>query len=255
MMFYFSKIIFALISPLGLTLVFMFGLSVYALKRQRIFGLAGLAVFLCLLVCSLNPAAYGLARILEKNFQPKPIQSYPNVEVIALLGGGLNTNVPEDDFPGLAKASDRVRMAARLYIQGKARVVAVLGGAPCNGISEAEGMRVLLEEWGVPGHAIIMEDKSRTTRENAINFKKLFPDSKTTVLLVTSAWHMARSKWVFEKAGFKVIPAPTDFEGTAKKILSWNEWLPSAQALETSSAMIHEFGGMLWYRLTAERSK
>ncbi|MBW6475196.1 MAG: YdcF family protein, partial [Anaerolineaceae bacterium] len=49
------------------------------------------------------------------------------------------------------------------------------------------------------------------------------------IILVTSASHMLRSVALFEKQGFKVIPAPTDYSITYDQ---WNAlWKPTLQDL------------------------
>jgi uncharacterized SAM-binding protein YcdF (DUF218 family) len=52
---------------------------------------------------------------------------------------------------------------------------------------------------------------------------------------------------VFASAGFEVIPAPTAFTGHGETNLL--EFLPGGAALDTSSIVMHELIGMLWYRL------
>ena len=78
------------------------------------------------------------------------------------------------------------------------------------------------------------------------------------IILVTSASHMPRSVALFEKQGFEVIPAPTDFTvtqagwdklksgGLASQVLSL---LPSAENLGLTTRMLKEYFGMLVYRL------
>jgi uncharacterized SAM-binding protein YcdF (DUF218 family) len=59
---------------------------------------------------------------------------------------------------------------------------------------------------------MLVEDRSRTTSENAVFSRELAkPKEGERWLLVTSAWHMPRAIGVFEKAGFPVIPYPVDF--------------------------------------------
>lgn len=92
-----------------------------------------------------------------------------------------------------------------------------------------------------------LEDKSRTTSENAL-FSKRFLAKKQidTILLVTQAWHMTRSVAVFEKVGLNVIPAPTAFEG-GKPSFKLLDVLPSARALNMNRYALHEIVGAFWY--------
>ena len=68
-------------------------------------------------------------------------------------------------------------------------------------------------------------------------------------LLVTSALHMPRAVREFARAGMSVTPAPTDFE-VADAPQDVLQWLPSADALESSGRAFKELLGLLhlWMR-------
>ena len=65
---------------------------------------------------------------------------------------------------------------------------------------------------------------------------------------------MRRAAAVFEKSTIKVIPAPTDFiavntsqnERHAERLLNV---LPSAVFLAATRAALHEYAGLLYYRI------
>lgn len=69
------------------------------------------------------------------------------------------------------------------------------------------------------------------------------PTSRPKVLLVTSAWHMSRAKMLFDRAGFDVVPAPTDFEMTyaSEKAIEFGDIVPSADALLRNSYAVKEW--------------
>ena len=62
------------------------------------------------------------------------------------------------------------------------------------------------------------------------------------MILVTSALHMRRARAEFERAGLKVIPAPTDFEALGRTTEP-RDWLPSADALDGSGRAFKEWVG------------
>ena len=111
--------------------------------------------------------------------------------------------------------------------------------------------RVLRREFGVG--ARWLDERSRTTAENALESARILQASGVTrVLLVTHAAHMPRAVDVFQRAGLGVVPAPTafmsappDFESDVPAVFAW---VPSASALATTSAVAHEWMGRLWYR-------
>ncbi len=73
-------------------------------------------------------------------------------------------------MPDMGSAADRVWLAARLYKAGKAPLVLVSGGGDraVYATSEAQAMRELLLDMGVPDAALVLEEDSRNTRENAV---------------------------------------------------------------------------------------
>ena len=69
------------------------------------------------------------------------------------------------------------------------------------------------------------------------------------VLLVTSAFHMARAQELFEQAGFRVLPFPVDFRVSAGSELTLASFLPSANALSQTEMVWREFYGRMYYWL------
>jgi uncharacterized SAM-binding protein YcdF (DUF218 family) len=79
------------------------------------------------------------------------------------------------------------------------------------GREEAEVRADMARLLGVSPAAILTETTALTTREEAARMAALLqPRGVSTILLVTSYAHMARSRQLFEKAGFTVQPAPVD---------------------------------------------
>jgi uncharacterized SAM-binding protein YcdF (DUF218 family) len=59
---------------------------------------------------------------------------------------------------------------------------------------------------------------------------------------------MQRSKYLFEKQGFNVIPYPVDFKSSNSKI-SIMSFLPNLGSLNKTSLFIRENIGRLYYKL------
>jgi uncharacterized SAM-binding protein YcdF (DUF218 family) len=94
--------------------------------------------------------------------------------------------------------------------------------------------------------AVLLETRSRTTRENAVETARLARDKGfQRVLLVTSALHMRRAAGAFRAVGLEVVPAPTDFSvlGTGRL----PNLLPDAGSLEATTATLHEWIGLSYY--------
>lgn len=170
-------------------------------------------------------------------------------QAIVVLGGGRLANAPEyggRDIPSLTTLA-RLRYAAKLHRE-TALPILVTGGAP-DGSTESEAAsmaRTLREDFSVPVRWI--EGDSNNTAENAaLTAKILKREGLLRVLLVTDGLHMPRSTAVFEKSGLEIIPAPTILFSRAP--LTFFDFLPGGEGLRRSHYAMHEWIGMVWYRL------
>ncbi len=188
-------------------------------------------------------------------------EELPEAEAIILLGGSTRIPTPPRNTVEITESGDRVLYAAHLYKEGKAPVIIATGGRITwlqNAPPEADSMKNLLIEIGVPESAIIEETQALNTYENALYTKKILEKRGIKQsLLVTSASHMPRSLRVFQKQGIDVIPAPTDFLVTQ---LDWEQLqmtpqatllnlLPSAENLKQTTQALKEYLGLIVYWL------
>jgi uncharacterized SAM-binding protein YcdF (DUF218 family) len=110
--------------------------------------------------------------------------------------------------------------------------------------------RSLEEDYGVPVKWV--ESASTDTLQNATYGKKILEAAHvSTIVLVTHAWHMPRSKQLFEQVGFQVVPAATGFHSLNH--LDVTDFLPNSDGLHASRLFWHEAIGMLWSRLHARQ--
>jgi len=91
----------------------------------------------------------------------------------------------------------------RLYKNGWADTLVFSGAAQDkSGPSNAAAMRTRALAQSVPSSAILVEEKSATTEENAMNTKTILADNNIkNVILVTSGYHQRRAALEFEKLG------------------------------------------------------
>ena len=125
-------------------------------------------------------------------------------EAIVVLGAPLTRD------GGLSRVlAERVATAADLFHQGGAPQLVVTGGVT-NGAprSEASAMAEALVAAGVPEAAILVEDRSLTTAENARYTGELIAARR--VWLVTHGFHARRAARLFAREGFdpSVWPVP-----------------------------------------------
>ena len=105
------------------------------------------------------------------------------------------------------------------------------------------------QKLGIPAKRILITGPVQNTEQEAIAVAKLGKENGFNgVILVTSAFHMQRAQFIFEKAGLKVTDYPVDFRSNAHdyNIL---DFLPSASGLANSEFAIREMIGSLYYRL------
>lgn len=144
----------------------------------------------------------------------------------------------------MGAAIDRVWHAARLYHAGKAPLLVLSGGsdAALRAMSEGQAMQWLLIDLDVPREAMLLEERSRNTQQNARFTAMLLSErDMDSTLLVTSALHMRRALSLFRGQGLRVTPAATDHE--ARSMPGWQRWLPDVGALEGSARALKEWVG------------
>jgi uncharacterized SAM-binding protein YcdF (DUF218 family) len=189
----------------------------------------------------------GLAHSLLPQVKPLNVRSaeMANVQAIVILGGGVLGQAPEY---GLAQPSaptlERVRYGAWLARQTN-KPLAFAGGvgwaAGPNTTPEADVARtVLKDDYGL--ELRWSDSRSRDTAENATRMAQAMRgDRIQRIALVTHAWHMPRAVAAYQKAGFKVTPAPTGFAVPRERELL--EWLPSVHGLDLSRSVLREWLG------------
>ena len=129
-----------------------------------------------------------------------------------------------------------------LFKSGLAPWLIVSGPRQGSDRSEAAVRSDIAVRLGVPAAAILQMENVNTTRDEAFTAAGLLSGRNLNrVLLVTEPLHMRRSKGVFEAAGMKVFPAPSDNFAAAG--LGPVERLLLLKDLAVQSA------GLLYYRL------
>lgn len=233
----------ALVMPPTLPLLAVCVGLVLSKRRRRLGPILAWLGALSLWLLSANAPAVWLHKQL--------IPSYPSthatalqqahVQAIVILGGGVETGLPDGVTQLKRSALDRLRHGAELSRASGLPIMATGGlgwGAKSSSESEAQvTARVARDAFGL--QVRWQESASRDTHENAQNaYKMLSEQGIQRIALVTHSWHMARSMQAFEQAGFQVTPAPMGHPVNNHTRLL--EWLPSSGGLETSHAVLRE---------------
>ena len=249
-MFTIKKIISVFVMPLGLVVaIWLAGAVLFFSKKRR--GLGGSLMLLAALLLvglSLPVVGQALLRPLETDAgsyaEPQAL-ALAGVRDVVVLAGGTNT--------GQRPVSDKLSQSSlKRLIEGvhlwrglpRARLI-LSGGVLSGDVSSARRMADLAQTMGVPPHAIVLEEQSKDTADEARLLVPLL--SGKPFALVTSASHMPRSLALFKAQGLDPVPAPTDFRSTSDQ--PWYVYaLPCIEGLYMSSAAFHEYLGLLWAR-------
>lgn len=250
---FFVSLASTLVYPLGIALFLLLVLLVLVWRRSRLALPVLLVVIAVLWLGSMPITANKLAWALESEYPPLNLEEYPAVDAIIVLGGAVNGGMRRERPIELGPAADRVYYAALLYKLGKAQTVLCSGGNQPwikRKMTEAEAMKDMLLNLGVPEEAILIEGGSINTRENALKTAEILEKRGIgKVMLVTSASHMPRAMGVFSKAGIDAVAVPVDYSSVKMKQTTLLDYLPSAGALWLTSKMVKEYAGTLYYRL------
>jgi len=244
-----SKVLDLLLAPLTwallLALLALLGLVRRPARSRLLLGLA----LLELVAFSLDPVARGLFAQLEagatSTFRPEP-----PYDVVVVLGGMVDPLAMRRSHEiELTEAADRVSRAAILLRTGQARMVLLSGGLidPLPGDrSEAAWLAGWLRDQGIPADQIVVEERSRNTRENAVESAAVIAaHGWRRVLLLTSAFHAPRALGCFRAVGLSPDLLPVDHRAASS---GGAAWLPRAAALAASTDALREMFGRLVYR-------
>lgn len=250
MFFVTSKLLVWLIYPFTLGLLLLvFAYLAVLWKRKTLFHCFFLMGLLLLYGFSIEPVADVLLRPLERRHLPENLSGL-KADAIVVLAGDVRKGVfPRDD---IEVGGSRVLKGVRLYRRKAAPLIIMSGGSGDlfdPNFKEAELMKELAVELGVPRDKILVESQSRNTRENMARTKQLLDEIKAgKIILVTSAFHIPRSLAILRKLGVDAVPAPSDFYVTDEKYDLFS-FVPDLGNLGRSSVAIKEHVGIYVYRL------
>jgi uncharacterized SAM-binding protein YcdF (DUF218 family) len=219
-------------------------------KAGRVLTLAALAL---LVLFGIGPGGNWLIYPLEQRF-PRWDATRGAPDGIIVLGGSIGPeNSAARGEPALNESAERLTAVAELAKRFPA-IPIVFSGGNANlfpgGPSEAQYARRLFESFGIAPDRIVLEDRSRTTAENAtLTGDIVKPKPGARWLLVTSAHHMPRSMGVFRGASFPVEAYPVDWRTSGAEDL-WKPFASFAGGLARTDAAMHEWIGLVVYWLT-----
>lgn len=145
-----------------------------------------LAIYLVIL---LGISGYGL-------FCPRP----PVAAIAVVLGTTANA-----DGSLSPRLKGRVEAALKLYREKKVSGILVSGATGAEGVDEASAMARYLRQQGVPDARLFVDSAGATTRATAQNVAQMIPGQD--IIVVSSWYHLARSRLALSQAGAHVVGA------------------------------------------------
>ena len=258
MFFVLSKTASLLLVPSNLLLIIgLAGLALLLTRWRRLgrrLALTSLTLFLAL---GLLPVGAALNHIIENRF-PVWDPSRGTPDGIVVIGGAINPRLSRARGQvALSDAAERLTIIAKLARDyPNAKIVFSSGDASLLGNrgAEADYLYPLLDTFGVPRDRVMLENKARNTAENAAFTKALVaPKPGERWLLVTSAQHMPRAMGCFRQVGFPVEGYPVDWHSTPR--WRWLQPTEFGRTLATVDDAVHEWVGLIAYRLTGRTSE
>jgi len=257
-----AKLISALFEPLGLLALVLCALSAFAAAtgkgpaRATARGAFVLALFFASM--AVFPIGEWALLPLENRFADAVPPA--RVDGIVVLTGDENARVSETrGFPVAGHAGQRYLYLARLaarYPQAKVVIVgttaALEDGLTITTRDVIEPIVAGLSLSASSAARVVYEERSRTTRENALfSLEKAAPQKGESWLLVSSAFHLPRAALCFAKAGWTVdlVPAAADYFTAPTARLWAGRTSTFAQQIRFFSIAAHEYVGLLVYRL------
>lgn len=211
---------------------------------------------LLFLLLTATPLLSNMYIALLEGWYPPPFQATSASKfdaVVVLAGGGFAKGSlrPADDVSDASRR--RTACGADLWRQGFAPKLLLTGGDATlsrTGPLESHEMKRWALRFGVPESAILVEEKSRTTYESAVQTKAALEAGH--ILLVTAAYHLPRAVALFEKQGFLVTPFPCGYESKHSPQQLWeqktlSDFLPTSKALVITTQAIDEVVGSMVY--------
>lgn len=186
-------------------------------------ALEGLATALLAAAATLGLGVGALAAWVRAfGLQPRPASRWaaPRLDAVVVLGARV---LPGGRPSGALRA--RVLRGAGLVRAGVAPRLVLSGGLGRHPPEEAQVMRTLALEAGVPEGSLVLEAESRDTRGNARHTAVLLRAlGARDVAVVSDGFHLLRARQSFRAEGVEVATAPASLAGrglTRGRLARW----------------------------------
>jgi uncharacterized SAM-binding protein YcdF (DUF218 family) len=251
MFFFLSKTLSYLTQPLFL----ICGLLVasFFFRNTRFKKIAFRTGVILLLIFSNDFLANEVMRWWEPDITPfASIQK--RYEYGIVLTGVTKAQVGPNDRVYFQRGADRITHALQLYRLGIIKKILISGGTGRLidiGWREADELASFLKLAQVPDSVIVLENVSSNTHDSAVEVSKMM-EGKTRpeeCLLITSGFHMRRSRACYKKVGWNMDTFPTDPMSHERLFHPDILLVPKLEALAIWHSLFKEWVGMTAYKM------
>lgn len=245
---YIIRIIYSFLLPPGIFVVLLLGISIFLFRKD--YRKFSYVVLLCTILFYLSTCSFVGSIIHKQNQSGYPFPAELSGDCIVMLGEGAGSEVMTVNGKGAITGQTALNVIETMKLYNRLQLPIILSGG--NGLgkaaagNEARLSKRELLAMHVPEEAIIVEDRSRTTQENAMFSAKILKEKGLShPILLTSASHMARSVELFKQQGFEVTPLPVWAVPTQERKYTLFDFLPSANGVVQVNGTLKEVLGKL----------
>jgi uncharacterized SAM-binding protein YcdF (DUF218 family) len=244
-MIYLSKILPVFVMPIMLIIY----LLIYALWKKKRWPIY--TAIISLYIISTPIFAENFFKLVEGTAPRQTTNNVSNAEAIVVLSGMINQVKSTNGVYPEWKDPDRFFSGVQLFKAGKApKIIFTRAKLPWDNtkITEGDILRKFALEYGIPDSAIVLTDIVENTSDEAIAIGNLLGKWKH-IILVTSAFHMTRSKKTFESKDFIVQPFKVDFKAEQLNKITLMDFLPDAESFRLLNLGYRELIGRVIYMI------
>jgi len=218
---------------------------VFQTRRRRlgkILLIIGIAIYY---IFSITPTADLVLLPLENQY--KPLERTDSDIIVLLTGGVRDKGLP---LTSILTESTLFRTieTIQVYFKTDKQAKIIISGTNEETVSIAK----FLESFNVPKEDIILEGESKNTYDSAKAVKEIVGEE--AFFLVTSAYHMPRSVYIFKKLETNPVPAPCNYmanfwrgETVPTGLSLLLDFFPRAGNLRKVNVAFHEYFGLFYY--------
>lgn len=228
----------------------LLGIIFFLLKRRRTALIVTSLGILWLFIISITPFSQWIVYQLESKYLvwSKDDYNLDHPVNILILGGG-HAIAPELPSSGqlMSPAMARLIEGIRIHRQLAGSKLICSGNSTTRRVTQAEMLANSAVDIGVQPEDTLQSRSPKNTMEEILDYKKRF-GKNTSLIIVTSGYHMPRVILLCEREGLKVIPAPTDFYLKMDPQKGIFNFKPSVVKIQMLQSALHEYAGIIQVR-------